>query len=512
MANDVRHAAESDPLLPPADFINAAESETSNTVGDALVDDRTVKERLRIAIPCLLAYFCLIIGDELTTTPVLQIRENIICRNMFPEISPGADLNKHPLCKSNPVQAELALIGGWELTFVMIPSILTGVPWGIAADKYGRGRILQLANLGVLLSFLWQIVVYSFPDAIPLRWVWLQGIFFLIGGGASTYGALLFTVASDISSEAYRATALLWLGTATNVASFVGGPIAYFAMQRGAWFGLYLGVALWLLLFVLTALVPETRCDAAVKKARENALQESIDVTKHAWWDVRPMIASTVEQTKMVTNVIFLNNASLAILLFSTVFTTLGKAGSILEKQYASKRFGWDLAETSFLSSVKGIIAIVLTAVVLPAISHLLIAKFKLPPIVKDWWMTIGSLCLLILGSACLTAAGNSTLFLISLMIVQLGGGYEFSFRSMVAEMVDASHIAMLFTAYSVFMLISEVGAGPVLASVFKKGLDIGGKWMALPFFVATLLFCVTLIITCSVRLNKHPKAQRASH
>lgn len=517
MADSENHAAaESDSLLPPADFTGEAASTT-----DRDADTRTTAQRLRIAIPCLLCFFCLIIGDALTTTPVMQIRENLICRRMFfrddaAALAPGGvDLDADPLCKSNPVQAELALVNGWELTFVLIPSILTGVPWGIAADTHGRTRVLQLANLGVLLSFLWQIAVYSFPDALPVRAVWLQGVFFLLGGGASTYGALLYTIATDISSEAHRATAILALGAANHAASLLGGPVTYFAMQRGAWFALWLGVAVWLLVFVLTAMIPETRSDAAVRRARENALQQEAGdpgAAKHAWWDVRPLVSSVIAQTKMVTNVIFLSNATLGVLLFSTVFTTLGSAGAILQQQYAAKRFGWTMAETSFLRSIKGTVSLVLTAAVLPAISQVLLKRFKLAPIIKDWWMTIGSLCVVIVGSACLTAAGSSAFFVVSLMILQLGGGYEFAFRSMISEMVDSSHIAMLFTAYSVFMLLSEVGAGPILAIVFEKGLDVGGKWMALPFFVATILFCITLVITCSVRLNKHPKAQTTIH
>ncbi|EGX96882.1 adenylate cyclase, putative [Cordyceps militaris CM01] len=507
MTDSERLAAEHDPLLPPAQFTGGGAA-----VPDDDADNRTAAQRLRIAIPCLLSFFCLMMGDALATTPVMQLRENLICRQLFPDLPPRTDLTRDPLCKSNPVQAELAFVNGWELTFIMIPSILTGVPWGIAADRYGRTRILQLANLGVVLALLWQVVVYSFPDVLPVRFIWLQGVFFLLGGGASTYGALLYTIASDISSEAYRATAILYLGTATHAATLLGGPVTYLAMQRGAWFALYLGIALWLLVFVLTAMIPETRSDAAVRRARESALQEDVGPTKHAWWDVRPLVSSVIKQTKMVTQVIFLNNATLGILLFSTVFTTLGSAGGTLQQQYAAKRFGWTLAETSFLASIKGVVSIVLTAAVLPAISQVLLAKCKLAPIIKDWWMTIGSLCFIVVGSAFLTVAGSSALFVASLVILQLGSGYEFAFRSMTSEMVDSSHIAMLFTAYSVFIMLSEVGAGPVLAAVFREGLDVGGKWMALPFFLATILFCTTLIITCSVRLNRHTKAQSVGH
>lgn len=525
MTNNERHAAESDPLLRATGLTNPVTANATDFSSvatataaaadddDSNADNRTTAQRLRIAIPCLLCFFCLVVGEALLTTPVLQIRENLICRATFPDrLPPGTDLNRHPLCKSNRVQAELALVNGWELTFILLPSILTGVSWGIAADRHGRTRILQLANMGVLLSLFWQVTVYSFPDVLPLRLVWLQGAFFLLGGGASTYMALLYTIASDISSETYRATAILYLGTAFHAATLLGGPVTYFAMRRGARFALGLGIGFWILVFALTAMIPETRSDAAVRRARADALRDDADATKHAWWDIRPLAWDLIRQTRMVTRIIFLKNATLGILLFSTVFSTLGKAGDNLKQQYAAKRFGWTMAETSFLNSIKGTVSIILTAAILPAISQVLVAKFRLPPIIKDWWMTIGSLCMVVIGSACLTAAESSGVFIVSLVIQQLGGGYEFAFRSMTSEMVGSSHIAMLFTAHSVFQLVSEAVAGPVLATVFRKGLDVGGKWMALPFFVATILFCVTLIITCSVKLNKHPRAQKHSH
>ncbi|OAA69466.1 hypothetical protein ISF_02736 [Cordyceps fumosorosea ARSEF 2679] len=196
----------------------------------------------------------------------------------------------------------------------------------------------------------------------------------------------------------------------------------------------------------------------------------------------------------------------LGILLLSADFTTSARAGAVLLQQYASKRFGWAMAETSFLASVKGVVSLFLTAVVLPAVSQVLLVRFRLPPMIKDWWMTIGSLCAAVPGGACLTVAGSSTLFVTSLVILQLGGGYEFTFGGMTSEMVDPSHIAVLFTVHSVFMMLSEVAAGAVLAAVFRKGLELGNGWKALPFFVATILFCVTLVITYSVRLGKHSK------
>lgn len=90
MANNRQHANESDPLLPPAEFISSQPREETNTNNtdtntDESIDNRTTAQRLRIAIPCVL--FALLLSDTLNTISVLEIREDLICRRMYPEIS-----------------------------------------------------------------------------------------------------------------------------------------------------------------------------------------------------------------------------------------------------------------------------------------------------------------------------------------------------------------------------------------------------------------------------------------
>lgn len=162
------------------------------------------------------------------------------------------------------------------------------------------------------------------------------------------------------------------------------------------------------------------------------------------------------------------------------------------------------MKQASFLLTFKSYISLGLTAIVLPLVSQLLRATFKLSPIQKDWLLVSGSICMLIIGSAALTVAGTRSFSIASLVLVQLGGGYEFAFRSL----VDSSHIAMLFTAMSVFMTLSDVAAGPMIAALYKKGLELGGRWLALPFFVSTIIFCITAVVTFTARVGKHPKAQ----
>lgn len=36
----------------------------------------------------------------------------------------------------------------------------------------------------------------------------------------------------------------------------------------------------------------------------------------------------------------------------------------------------------------------------------------------------------------------------------------------------------------SVFMTLRDIATGPMIAVLYKKGLELGGRWLALPFFV----------------------------
>lgn len=507
---DAQNPGEDDPLLPPTEFTSAPVADdpahSDIAVPVELVDNRTTAQRLRIAVPCMLTLFCLVIGDLLTVVPVNAIREDLICRKMFPDITTAAESSSDPRCKDAAVQAELAYIAGWEITFVIIPSILTGVPWGIAADKYGRTFVLQLANVGVFCSFFWQIFVYKFNDVIPLRWVWLQGVFFFLGGGASTYAALLYTVVSDISSEAQRSTALLYMGAASKAAALLGGPVVYLSMQRSAWFAVYLGLALWVLLFFLTASIPETRSEAAIKRANQDG--NGSDLSLSSLLNVKELVSGIIMQTKTLFDIMLIKNPVLGILLFSTLFTTIGSSADTILLQYATKRFEWTWAEGSFISSVKGFVSLGLTGAILPAISQIMISKFKLPPLVKDWYLVLASIFAMFIGNASIALSDSRPLFIASLVVCELGGGFEFAFHGMTSELVDPAHIARLYTTIGVFLLSSGLFAGPLLAVMYRKGLELGGRWLALPFLVSAILFFIALVINVSVRLNRHPKAR----
>lgn len=88
---------------------------------------------------------------NLYNTAADQIAEGIICHNIHGHI---ADPMNDPRCKAEAVQSELSLLNGFQNTFELIPSVLCVLPYGMAADKYGRKKLFILNNMGGILQFL----------------------------------------------------------------------------------------------------------------------------------------------------------------------------------------------------------------------------------------------------------------------------------------------------------------------------------------------------------------------
>ena len=114
----------------------------------------------RVVFLCVLSIFLIEIGDFMQRAPWTRILEDIVCRSHFgthsrrwePEI-PEQE------CKVAPVQAQVAMLKGWDLSFSCIPAIFLAVPYGALADRIGRKKVLLLALLGVILANWWVMAV-----------------------------------------------------------------------------------------------------------------------------------------------------------------------------------------------------------------------------------------------------------------------------------------------------------------------------------------------------------------
>lgn len=121
---------------------------------------------LRVVVICIICVFFVEVGDYMMRAPLTRMLEDIICRAYYKAMVPSAIDLTLPIpednCKIPPVQSELAMLKGWDVTFSCIPGILLAVPYGVMGDKYGRKFVLLLALLGAVLGVAWGIVICEY--------------------------------------------------------------------------------------------------------------------------------------------------------------------------------------------------------------------------------------------------------------------------------------------------------------------------------------------------------------
>ena len=162
-----------------------------------------------VVLIIILSFFLVSIGDYMNRAPWMRIQEDIVCRQYYRNTFPNEFENPfHPIpedqCKVPDVQARLAMLRGWDQTFSCIPSILTAVPYGIIADKYGRKIVLVLCLFGLTLAVAWTELVGYFSNFFAIEWLWAGNAFLFIGGGSSVARSTYFTILADVASEERR--------------------------------------------------------------------------------------------------------------------------------------------------------------------------------------------------------------------------------------------------------------------------------------------------------------------
>ncbi|KJZ71934.1 hypothetical protein HIM_08690 [Hirsutella minnesotensis 3608] len=458
----------------------------------------TTSRRLSIAVPCLLLMLAAEIGSNLLTVPMSQIAEGIICRRLYPDV--GSETWEDARCKNSTVQAELSMLQGWEITFGLIPGLVTAIPYGLLADKYGRKAILCLSITGMILAQITDIVIYTRPDVFALRLIWLGSLWTFLGGGPFVYSAMIYTMANDVSVEAQRSTTFLYLAAATVGAELASGPLTYIAMrQGGAWLSVYIGLALLFIAALLAFAFPETR-QLKVGGTNIESRNEPLDNSRPSIW---ARLSQGISIVTSSTRYLFFDNITLGLLLFSLVFTTLGRYVSIILLQYTTKRFRWSWSEAGLLSSISATVNLSLTAAILPALSQVLMRKIRLSALAKDLVLVRTGITALILGALGIGLARSSITLVIGVVIYALGSGYAPAMRGLLVQMAGEEHIGTLFTAMSVLESIGVLTAGPMMAAAFRLGLGWGDAWIGLPFILASCLLGCAAVVVFGVSTSK---------
>lgn len=218
----------------------------ANTIRAVHAPRASSSKKLLVLGVCCVLILAVDFGFFMASAPQTAIFEEIICRNhgLQSRASNGTSGGVDP-CKSELVQGELALVLGYKDTFDVLPGefgifrdcifvpaadgigILLSLPFGILSDRWGRKPVLYLSCVGLILSEAWVRAVCKesqssrapavtdipgyFSDHLPLRMVWLSGLWRMIGGGDQVAVNVCFVMIADIFSEEERYSTSDWV-------------------------------------------------------------------------------------------------------------------------------------------------------------------------------------------------------------------------------------------------------------------------------------------------------------
>ncbi|KAJ5938157.1 MFS general substrate transporter [Penicillium verhagenii] len=429
-------------------------------------------------------------GFYLTIAPQTKIFENIICRNyLTAQGEPAGTILTDSVCKSEPVQVELALVNGWKETADIVPGILLSVPYGILADRWGRKPVLLLGILGSLLGEIWVRVVCFYPTILPLRLVWLSGLWKIIGGGDNALSSIALVMVADVFPEEEIATALFRLGSVVFLSEILATPVSAYLMARDPWIPFVMGLGIAILGSGAALLMPETLTKAKSKvfsttEASEEEAQLCSDEDDSLGQYIKVNLRKLRDSTQFI-----LGNTAVAVCLFSLFIAAISKQSTNLLLQYTSKRFDWSIANSSLLISLRGIFALANFLLLMPAVSSILTKYFHLPSSLKDLRIAQGSSFISALGLFIIGTASSQAILIMGIVLVALGAPFAVSCRSFVTSLIRPDQMGTLYSSAAAVSSIGMMIAGPLLAYAFQLGLHLGPAWLGLPFVLAGAIY-----------------------
>ncbi|KAG8427866.1 hypothetical protein J3459_006274 [Metarhizium acridum] len=386
--------------------------------------------------------------------------------------------------------------------------IVTGIPYGFAADKYGKKPVLILCVAGMSMASLFYTAVCFWPQQFPVRLTWVSPAFMLIGGGNAVLSSVVFSALSDLVPGPYRATTFFTLGAAVLVTELVVSPVASVLMQANLWLPIFLGIILFPVCILLVLCMEETKgpsvfsdqASPGLISADSSTGQDEEVERGHKHSNIWVRFCHGLERLKEGTVFFVAGNYRVAFLLSTLLTTTFGKTAQEMMLQFARRRFKWSWSEAGNLISYKAASTLVLLTILLPMANFFLVKKWAMRAIDKDLFLAKISSMLLTVGNLVICVSATSAFFLFGIMIWCLGSAYSLVLRSLLTQLAEPHHRAALFTTAAILENIGGISAGPVLAASFRIGLSLGDIWAGLPFLLCAILSMATLAILYSVR------------
>ncbi|KAI1781489.1 MFS general substrate transporter [Hypoxylon cercidicola] len=437
------------------------------------------------------------VGSYVSLAASTAILQDIVCDKYWDHVHPVPTIIPfEDRCKIEPVQSEVAYINGWKDVFEVLPAITLAVPYGTLADRIGRKKVLLLAIIGCFMNDVWVRLVYWLRDTFPVRAVWLGGLWQLIGAGAATLSSISHVMVADVCPVDQRTTAFSQIQSAHLLAQFLFVPIGGYLVSINPWIPMVMSSIFMIFgFFGALFLIPETLPSITENSPRDNIphLDQQNDNAKAGlglYLHINAQLTTLFRLGRWARK-----NVRLILVVLCFFAYQLGhQAEGSLLLQYASKRTGWSLGKASYLISLGAGVNLVVHALLIPGLSSFLLHHLRLHEISKDKLIAQISGAFLAIGSSIIFLATSWVGLVAGECLASLGLAFPVPARSVVTSMVPKDHLAALYTAISVLSYAAMVAGGPLLASSFHWGMQLGDFWVGMPFLISAVCFIVALL------------------
>lgn len=157
--------------------------------------------------------------------------------------------------------------------------------------------------------------------------------------------------------------------------------------------------------------------------------------------------------------------------------------------------------KASLLYSLQAGVNIFVLTLVMPALSYVFVKLSKCNDMAKDKRLLQINCACLILGSSTTFLADSPSSLIFGQIIFASGFGVFATTRSFLTDMVDPMHIGTLYMGVTTVVSGGMMIGGPIMAKSLQWGLQLGGMWMGMPFFLTAVMFTLALLAISAVIL-----------
>ncbi|KAG5999842.1 hypothetical protein E4U21_006215 [Claviceps maximensis] len=460
----------------------------------------------RVTVLVLLALIAITqaIGFMLYAAAIHNVKHDINCRHYLPNSTAASPM----LCESGEAKAEFFTLVNWKYHLGRLVGLFSAVPYGLAADRFSRRNLLALSIGGILISMAGEIIVCLFPNLFPLRLVWLAALFNLIGGGPLVSYALIFAIASDVSSNVQRVIVFFLIQALIIAGATLSHPLSTTLTRSHPWLAIYIGLAMTCISTIPVLFLPATRDLASLTEveSRNDRTQRdagSVSAASRLYSHGKNAAKQMVAIGRLVT----VENKRLGLLLLGAFLFYMSHHSPVLTVFYLIKRLHWALSDANLVSIVKMWSSLAVVAVVLP-ITSLILNRLHYNPVQKDLWLARGIILAVVAGLVVTGFSNGRSMVIIGTVLLSPDFAFIPVAMSLLVLFNGEQHTGLLFTLVGAMQSLARLVGLPFLLWLFKVGCNWGVMWYGLPFFVLAILTALAGGAVANFRIHDDDEAE----